>query len=86
MKMEQPSGLTLLKAQMEAGQKILTPPAFTPQEAEEAWREWQFNCGSAAICGLFGLRSEELRPHLKSRPIRSIWRCGRWPRCWRVWV
>lgn len=39
-------------------------PRFTWAETEAAYEAWRFNCGPGAICGLLGLRPEEVRPHM----------------------
>ena len=42
------------------------PPVirFTEAEAHAAHDAWGFNCGPAALCGVLGLRPEQVRPHL----------------------
>ena len=37
---------------------------FTPDEGDGAAYEWGFNCGPGALCLLFGLTPDEVRPHL----------------------
>ena len=41
-----------------------SPARFTPEEADAAGAEWRFNCGPGALCGVLGLRPEEVRPHM----------------------
>jgi hypothetical protein len=51
----------------------LLPPRikFDVDEAELASDTWKFNCGPAAVCGLFGLTPSEVRPHMG-----DFWRKG----------
>lgn len=37
---------------------------FSVEDAEAAHREWGFNCGPGAICGLLGMPPSALRPHM----------------------
>jgi hypothetical protein len=45
---------------------VTAPPKarFTAHEADVACEQWRFNCGPGALCLLFGLRPDEVRPHL----------------------
>lgn len=44
--------------------RIPVPIRLTFENAEEA-AAWNFNCGPAALCAVFGLTPEEVRPHLQ---------------------
>ena len=39
---------------------------LTPENCQQATKEWGFNCGPGALCGILGLSPQELRPHLGS--------------------
>jgi len=40
------------------------PIVIDPGDAEKAWEEWGMNCGPGAVCGVVGLRPDEVRKHL----------------------
>lgn len=40
------------------------PAKFDHNEAEVAYKEWGFNCGPGAVCGLLGMTPSEVRPHM----------------------
>lgn len=46
---------------------LAAPPAqrFSVAEAEGAGDEWGLNCGPGALCGVLGLRPEQVRPHMQ---------------------
>lgn len=50
----------------------MPPPLCFDQEAFEAANEaWGFNAGPAALCALFGLTPEQVRPHLGTFVLRG---------------
>lgn len=55
-----------MKVAERVASELRPPPLrFTADEAEAAFNDWDFNCGPGALCGVLGLRPEQVRPHLK---------------------
>src|SRR5688572_28926123 len=55
-----------MEAVLANARQAVAPPTvkFSETEAHAAWEQWGMNCGPGALCGLLGLRPEDVRPHM----------------------